>query len=187
MNRFSPNSDTYSATIADSSILPLLAMHSIFSSLSMNSHITHRSTLLLNILLLNTHALEEWPKIRQKTPYRYFRLIEQNRIKPFFEQHGIVHSTTPRCSSSNGIAKCLNCTILDMARPMPLRSGLLTQIWSRAIETTNKIWNCRFLLHNIATHEPWFNQKPSLTHVRQFGCLVFVKDLGIPVGNKYVA
>jgi hypothetical protein len=42
------------------------------------------------------------------------------------------------------------------------------------------------LPNNISSHEAWFDRKPSLKHLRQFGCLAFVFDTDIPRGHKIV-
>src|SRR5437762_2331306 len=113
-----------------------------------------------------------------------------NTISTFLKNSGIQHDTTPSySSSSNGTAERLNCTLFDMARPMMIKSKLSSSFWAEAINTANKIRNrlpTKSLPNYTTPHEAWFGNKPSIKHLRQFGCIAFhrLPDEIITKGQK---
>src|ERR1700733_4173058 len=63
-----------------------------------------------------------------------------------------------------------------MARPSLIKAKLPTPFWAEAIGTANKIRNrlpTKALPENKSPHEVWFGKKPSIDHLRQFGCVAF--------------
>ena len=108
----------------------------------------------------------------------------QDTITPFLRNSGVLHEkTTPYSSSSNGIAERMNRTLLNMVRPMLLRSKIPAIFWAEAALTANKTRNrlpTRALLNSISPHEAWFGTAPSISHFRQFGCIAFAR---IPAEN----
>ena len=93
------------------------------------------------------------------------------------EKHGIHRQlTNPRTPEQNGTAEHLNRTLLDMAIAVLSDSGLPKQFWAEAVTTAMYIRN-RVLTHSIqgiTPYEGWFGTKPSLGHLRVWGCLCYV-------------
>ena len=76
-----------------------------------------------------------------------------------------------------------------MARPMIIKSKLPSPFWAEAINTANKIRNClptKSLPNKMSPHEAWFGNKPSINHLRQFGCIAYhrLPDEVITPGQK---
>jgi transposase InsO family protein len=99
-------------------------------------------------------------------------------VTTFLEDNGITHETTSAHSSaSNGIAERMNRTLMNMVRPMLLKSKLPSPFWAEALNTAVKIRNrlpTSSLPNHISPHEAWFGDVPSIKHFRQFGCLAYV-------------
>ncbi|CAG7818823.1 unnamed protein product [Allacma fusca] len=95
----------------------------------------------------------------------------------FFRQKGNCHETTAAyCPESNGKIEREICTIKESARTILLASKLPEKFWGEAVRTAVYIHN-RVLdkqSPQITAHEAIFGRKPSLAHVRIFGCTVYV-------------
>jgi hypothetical protein len=137
--------------------------------------------------------LKRWKAMAENqagTTLKFFRTDQgkeftgMTTITAFFNEHGIIHETTPAySSSSNGIAERLNRTLFDMVRPMMIKSRLPTPFWAEAIDTAVKIRNSlpTRSLNGRTPHELWFNcRRPSIRHFRQFGCIAYVH---VPIAN----
>jgi gag-polypeptide of LTR copia-type/Integrase core domain len=100
-------------------------------------------------------------------------------LEDFLEKRGIEHETAaPYSSSSNGVIERVNRTLFDMVRPMLIRSKLPTPFWGEALSTATKVLNRLPSKSNPdgkSPHELWFGQKPSIAHLRQFGCLAYAR------------
>jgi hypothetical protein len=66
----------------------------------------------------------------------------------------------------------MNCTLLEMARMMIDEHKTPRCIWANAINTACYISNRIFLrsMLNLSPIELWFGCKPSVSHLRPFGC-----------------
>lgn len=83
--------------------------------------------------------------------------------------------TTAHTPQQNGVAERANRTIFDMARCLLIQSGLPVSFRAEAVNTAVCIRN-RFLtksLTNLNPFEKWHGIKPSITHLRVFGCKAF--------------
>jgi transposase InsO family protein len=100
-------------------------------------------------------------------------------VSTFLTDNGITHEqTSAYSSSSNGVAERMNRTLMDMVRPMLIKSKLPTPFWAEALYTAVKIRNrlpTSSLKDHISPHEAWFGTPPTLDHLRQFGCLALPK------------
>ena len=70
-----------------------------------------------------------------------------------------------------------------------IKSKLPNPFWAEAIESANKVRNrlpTRSLARNISPHQAWFGKRPSLKHLRQFGCVAYhrIPDEVITKGAK---
>jgi hypothetical protein len=98
----------------------------------------------------------------------------QATLKGFLVEKGIDSERTTHYSpESNGISERLNRTLLDMARTMLFGANLPNKLWTEAISAAVYLKNRlphSSLRGNITPHEMWFGIKPSLSHLRVFGC-----------------
>lgn len=104
-------------------------------------------------------------------------------LNEFFKSKGIIHqrsvSYTPQ---QNGVAERANRTLVEMARCMLEESKLPQYLWSEAINTATYIRNRSptKVLKDKTPHECWFGYKPSVKHMRAFGCdaIALIKQPG---------
>ena len=90
----------------------------------------------------------------------------------FLQEHGIVAQyTMPGSPDQNGVAERRNRTLLDMVRSMLSSSKLPRSLWSEALKTAV------YILNRVPTKavpktpfELWKGWKPSLRHMRVWGC-----------------
>ena len=98
----------------------------------------------------------------------------QATLKTFLIEKGIASDITTHYSpESNGISERLNRTLLDMARTMLFGANLPSKLWTEAVSTAVYLKNRlphSSLRGDITPHEMWFGTKPSLSHLRVFGC-----------------
>ncbi|UYV73309.1 hypothetical protein LAZ67_10002666 [Cordylochernes scorpioides] len=98
-----------------------------------------------------------------------------NRQVDFLNQSGIKHQlTVPYSPAQNGVAERKNRSLMEMTRCMLFDSGLPQSQWAEAVTTANYLHN---RIPSKATDktpfELWTNRKPSLKHLRRFGCKAF--------------
>ncbi|GBM09649.1 Retrovirus-related Pol polyprotein from transposon TNT 1-94 [Araneus ventricosus] len=98
-------------------------------------------------------------------------------MKQYFEHKGIKHERTVYYSPrSNGTAERANRSLLDKAGTLLIDSELPLEFWAEAVSTAE-------YMHNITTTkskdktpmELWNGKKPSVRHVKPFGCVAFYK------------
>jgi Reverse transcriptase (RNA-dependent DNA polymerase)/gag-polypeptide of LTR copia-type/Integrase core domain/GAG-pre-integrase domain len=98
----------------------------------------------------------------------------QATLKSFLIEKGISSDRTTHYSpESNGISERLNRTLLDMARTMLFGANLPSKLWTEAVSAAVYLKNRlphSSLRGDITPHEMWFGTKPSLSHLRVFGC-----------------
>jgi len=89
---------------------------------------------------------------------------------------GIDHQPTAAYSpQSNGVAERCNRTLLDMACPMKDSAGAPYELWAEALLAACHIHNRlpNRTLDSISPHEAWYGRKPTVDHVRKWGCVVY--------------
>lgn len=100
-----------------------------------------------------------------------------NDFKDFLESKGISHEcTAPYTPQQNGRAERELRTIMESARTMLYAKDTPFKLWAEAV-------NCAVYLLNrssssqtgdVSPYELWFNQRPSLKHIRIFGSVGYV-------------
>ena len=93
-------------------------------------------------------------------------------------ENGILSQlTAPGTPQQNGVAERRNRTLLDMVRSMLSYSNLPLSFWGYALQTA-----C-YILNRVPTksaprtpHEMWKGKKPSLGHMKIWGCPAYVLD-----------
>lgn len=102
-------------------------------------------------------------------------------IKPntFCRKDGIdCQFTAVSSHQSNGIAERLNRTLFGRIRAMLFTAKLPLKFWALASTTAAYLKN-RFpnsAKENRSPHELWFNQPPDLSHLKTWGCVVYVHN-----------
>ena len=97
----------------------------------------------------------------------------------FCAEKGIVQEkTNPDTPQQNGVVERMNQTLNNKARSMLAGASLTALFWVSAIQHANWITN-RSPTHAIAEDktpfEAFYNQKPSLLSLREFGCQAWVQ------------
>jgi transposase InsO family protein len=94
----------------------------------------------------------------------------------FLMEHGIAKETsTPYWPQQNAVAERANRTIVEMARSMIHAQKLDKSFWAEAVVNTvytNNRCPTRALEH-MTPEEAWSERKPSVAHMRVFGCLAY--------------
>lgn len=86
----------------------------------------------------------------------------------------IFEPTIPYTPEQNGVAERLNRTLLEKARALLAAAGLPKFLWGEAVHTACYLKNLTPIQGIGKTPEElWSNRRPSVTHLRVFGCLVY--------------
>jgi transposase InsO family protein len=92
----------------------------------------------------------------------------------YLESKGIHHEKTNAYTpQENGVAERMNRTIVEMARAMLQDAGLPNSYWGDAVLYSAYILNrvpTRAIAGDITPHEAFTGYKPSVAHLRTFGC-----------------
>jgi gag-polypeptide of LTR copia-type/Integrase core domain/GAG-pre-integrase domain/Zinc knuckle len=93
--------------------------------------------------------------------------------KDFCIERGIEQTfSAPYSPNQNGVAERLNRTLSEMARSMINSHKLDEKLWGEAIMTAAYLKNRspHSSLEDITPEEAWSGRKPSVNHIRNFGC-----------------
>jgi transposase InsO family protein len=107
-----------------------------------------------------------------------------NEFKEFCKKCGIARQkTTPYTPQQNGVVERMNMTLMEKARSMLSGVGLGQEFWAEAVGTTCYLVNRSpsSTLDDKTPHEVWSGKKPSLQHLRVFGCDAYVH---VPKKNR---
>ncbi|CAL5412844.1 unnamed protein product [Camellia sinensis] len=94
----------------------------------------------------------------------------------FCEENGIQRElTTPYTPEQNGVAERKNRTVVEMARSMLQAKGLSNGFWAEAVATSVYLLNLSptRAVMNRTPVEAWRGTKPSVSHLRVFGCIAY--------------
>ena len=101
-----------------------------------------------------------------------------SELGPFLKKNGILHQTSaPYCPEANGRVEREMRTLKDTARAMLQRYEMPEYLWAEAIATSVYVHN-RVLdkqSPEITAYERVFGKKPSLDHLRVFGCTAYAQ------------
>ena len=95
----------------------------------------------------------------------------------FLEEQGITWETTaPRTPQQNGVAECMNQTLIGGARALLHHSGMTTGFWAEAIAVAVHSINCapRKCLGWRTPFELLYGRIPDISYFRTFGCRAWV-------------
>jgi transposase InsO family protein len=94
----------------------------------------------------------------------------------FYDDSLIRHElTTPYNPEQNGAAERENCIVMELVRSMIHSRQVLPKFWAEATHTAVYVLNrilSRILIRT--PFESWYHRKPSLSHLRTFGCPAFI-------------
>jgi hypothetical protein len=114
-------------------------------------------------------------------------------MKPWLEEQGIeCQMTAPHSPAQNGVAERQNRTLTELMRAMMGEKLLPQTLWSVTISHAAYIRNRSptRALDEKTPMEAWTGNKPNLSHLREFGCDVWILDEGDraktqPKSNKF--
>ena len=98
-------------------------------------------------------------------------------FEEFCKKCGIARQkTTPYTPQQNGVAERMNKTLMERARSMLSGVGLGHEFWAEAVDTACYLVNRSpsSTLEDKTPQEVWTGKKPSLSHLRVFGCDAYV-------------
>ena len=115
--------------------------------------------------------------------YRCDNAREYQKFEKQIHAEGIrMEYATAYTPEENGVAERFNRTIIQMTRAMLVWSELPQNFWSEAAKTANYLRNLLPAGHDdLSPYELWEGSKPSVSHIRTFGCVVHVH---IPSENR---
>ncbi|KAJ4789254.1 polyprotein [Rhynchospora pubera] len=102
--------------------------------------------------------------------------FQSKEFKQYCESEGILQQlTTPYTHEQNGVAERKNRTVVELARSMLKSKGMPNQFWAEAVATAVYILNISptKAVMNMTPFEAWFGRKPSVSHLRVFGCIAY--------------
>ena len=105
-------------------------------------------------------------------------------FKQHLAQHGILHQTScPYTPQQNGVAERKNRHLMEVARSMMFQANVPKRFWSDAVASACYLINRipTRVLEDQSPFEVLNKIKPSLTHLRVFGCVCFVM---VPSGMR---
>jgi hypothetical protein len=91
-----------------------------------------------------------------------------------------LHYSTPYSPQQNGVSERHNQTVVGMAQALLKQRGMTAVFWGEAVVTAVYILNRSptKALNDRTPYEAWHGRKPTVSHLRVFGCLAFGKELG---------
>jgi len=99
------------------------------------------------------------------------------KFAEYLKSEGIItETTTPNSPQSNGVVERETSTIMERVRCMLDDAGLSKKYWAFAVSVAVYLKN-RTPTRSVVGKTPykaWHRRKPSLKHLRVFGCLAFV-------------
>ena len=98
-------------------------------------------------------------------------------FKQYLAQHGIIHQTScPYTPQQNGVAERKNRHLMEVARSMMFHMNVPKRFWSDAVMSACYLINRTptKVLNDLSPFEVLNKSKPSLDHLRVFGCICFV-------------
>ena len=128
-------------------------------------------------------ALIERAEVETGERVNYFRSdgggeYGSRELAAHFESKGIHHEKTNAYTpQENGVAERMNRTIVEMARALLRDANLPNTYWSFAVNHAAYIINrmpTRTLKQSITPFEAYTGNKPSIAHLRIFGCKGYV-------------
>ena len=132
------------------------------------------------IMKLNILAEDDVKVLRSDNGGEY----TSNNFAKFCGEKGISREfTVPYCPQQNGVAECMNRTIMERARSMLYQVKLPLDFWAEACSTAVYLHNRSptTALKDETPFERLFGRRPDISHLRVFGCVSYVH---VPDGQR---
>lgn len=83
--------------------------------------------------------------------------------------------TTPHTPEQNDVAERINQTVVERARSLLQEKGLSNGFWAEAMAKSVYLLNLypKKDVMNRTSFEAWHDTKPSVSHLRVFGCITY--------------
>lgn len=127
-------------------------------------------------------------KLKQFTLDRGGEFVNKLLGNELRERGIVLHLTAAHSPEENGVSERGNRTISTKARLMMLESGMPLWFWVQACNTAVFLTNRTItsaLSGNRTPFEAWHFRKPSINHVRVFGCLFYALIRKEVRGSKF--
>ena len=100
-----------------------------------------------------------------------------NEFQDYCRKNGMQQFTTAYTPQQNGIAERKSRMILDMTRTMLKENYLTKNFWAKTMSRTTYLLNrCPSKsVENMTPQEVWSGYKPSVSHLRIFGCIAYAQ------------
>ena len=126
----------------------------------------------------------DWKALVEKSSgYKVKKLRTDNggeyvltEFESYLKKEGIEHQyTIPKTPEQNGVSERMNRTLVEKVRSMLVDSKLPHKFWAEALSTAAYLINRSPTksLSNQTPFEAWYGKKPSVKHLRVFGCSAF--------------
>ena len=100
-------------------------------------------------------------------------------FRAFCESHGIQrHLTAPYSPQQNGVVERRNRTLMEMTRSIMKHMGVPNYLWGEAVRHSTYLINrvATRTLPGLTPYECLKNKKPSVQHLRVFGCVCYARN-----------
>ena len=90
------------------------------------------------------------------------------RFQEYLKAEGVRHEVTvPKMSQQNGVAECLNRTLMETVRTMLIESNLDQRFWGEAMSTAVYLRNRSPIkaVIGMTSHEALYGEKPKMRHL----------------------
>ncbi|KAL9257162.1 Retrovirus-related Pol polyprotein from transposon TNT 1-94-like protein [Drosera capensis] len=130
-------------------------------------------------------CFKKFKALVEKQSGKVIKMLRTNRggeftskdFDAFYDEQGIRRQlTAPHTPEQNGVAERKNRTVVEMARSMLKQKGILDSFWAEGVAAAVHILNISptkaVWLQTL--YEAWSGSKPSVRHLRVFGCICYV-------------
>ncbi|GJS60500.1 zinc finger, CCHC-type containing protein [Tanacetum coccineum] len=100
----------------------------------------------------------------------------------FCQEEGIQRkTTTPYTPQQNGVVERRNRTVVEMTRSLLKGMNIPDSLWAEAVRHAVYLLNIlpTKAVKDITPYEGWKKRKPNMEYLKIFGCLAFVKKVGV--------
>lgn len=122
----------------------------------------------------------------QSRPHKILAIMTDNgpeytnyAMQELLQRQGIRHDySAPYASEQNGVAERINRTMLDAIRTKLHHANQPHELWPQALKAAAYVYNRKGCAPNngLTPYEMWCGAKPSVAHLRVWGCEAYVKN-----------
>jgi hypothetical protein len=98
-------------------------------------------------------------------------------VETWCKAHGIeIHKTAPYSPAQNGMAERMNRTLVELGHTMLIAGELPEFLWEYAVAHVAYLRNRSYVEHlpTSTPYQGWFDAKPNVSHLREFGAPIWV-------------